>query len=206
MDLVIVDPLLKTLIDDGRVSDPQSPKGRLLVAAAKLFCLKGYSRTTVRDLAAEVGILSGSIFHHFKNKDEILFAVMNEVVIAMVASLEAALGAVESTREKLHALVQVEVAFMHGDNSNATAVLMHEWRALSAERQKQVLEGRSIYYKLWEEVLEQALRERIISIDPFLLRQLIHGAIAWTSNWYKPGGDFSQQQLVDSVLQLMVDR
>ena len=79
--------LLRKMIAAGQISDPASPKGRLLAAAAKLFREKGYSRTTVRDLAAEVGILSGSIFHHFANKDEILFGVMREVVSAMNASL-----------------------------------------------------------------------------------------------------------------------
>ena len=67
-----VGQLLRNMIASGQISDPASPRGRLLAAAAKLFRAKGYSRTTVRDLAAEVGILSGSIFHHFNNKDEIL--------------------------------------------------------------------------------------------------------------------------------------
>ena len=45
-----------------------SPRGRLLSAAAHLFRDKGFDRTTVRDIAASVGIQSGSIFHHFKSK------------------------------------------------------------------------------------------------------------------------------------------
>ena len=57
-----------------------SPRGRLLSAAAHLFRDKGFDRTTVRDIAASVGIQSGSIFHHFKSKEDILFAVMEEVI------------------------------------------------------------------------------------------------------------------------------
>ena len=45
-------------------------RGKLLQTAAHLFRSKGYERTTVRDLASAVGIQSGSIFHHFKSKDE----------------------------------------------------------------------------------------------------------------------------------------
>jgi len=53
-----------------------SPRGRVLRAAAYLFHLQGYSRTTVREIAQVVGIQSGSLFHHFKTKEDILCAVM----------------------------------------------------------------------------------------------------------------------------------
>ena len=70
-----------------------SPRGRLLSAAAQLFRDKGYERTTVRDIAAVVGIQSGSIFHHFKTKEEILFAVMEEVIHFNTERLRAAIAA-----------------------------------------------------------------------------------------------------------------
>src|SRR3546814_13106123 len=57
-----------------------SPRGRLLSEAAKLFRDKGYERTTVRDIAAAVVIQSGSIFHHFPSKEAFLFAVIEEVI------------------------------------------------------------------------------------------------------------------------------
>ena len=41
-----------------------------------MFRQQGYERTTVRELAAAVGLQSGSLFHHFRNKEEILLAVM----------------------------------------------------------------------------------------------------------------------------------
>ena len=58
-----------------------SPRGRVLRAAAHLFRVQGYSGTTVREIAALVGIQSGSLFHHFRSKEEILFVVMKEVII-----------------------------------------------------------------------------------------------------------------------------
>ncbi|POC72277.1 TetR family transcriptional regulator, partial [Vibrio vulnificus] len=60
------------LVATGQLTDPESARGKLLQTAAHLFRSKGYERTTVRDLASAVGIQSGSIFHHFKSKDEIL--------------------------------------------------------------------------------------------------------------------------------------
>ncbi len=199
-----IGPLLRQMIEEGRISDPDRPRGRLLAAAARLFREKGYSRTTVRDIAAEVGILSGSIFHHFKNKDEILFGVMNEVVIAMDEALKAALTDAKTTRDKVRALILIELKFIHGKTGNATAVLVHEWRALSEERQQQVLKGREVYFQFWQKTLIQAKKEGMIVVEPECLRQLIHGAIAWTSNWYLPEGELSIDELADRILSLAI--
>src|SRR5690554_7919155 len=74
------DNILQSLIADNLVSASDSARGRLLREAARLFREKGYERTTVRDLAAAVGIQSGSLFHHFRTKEEILKAVMVETI------------------------------------------------------------------------------------------------------------------------------
>ncbi len=71
-----------------QLTDPASPKGKLLKVAARLFHEKGYDRTTTRDIASEVGILSGSIFHHFKNKDDILRVIMEESVESLIRNME----------------------------------------------------------------------------------------------------------------------
>ena len=58
-----------------------SPRGRLLLGAAYLFYKQGYDKTTVRQLGEFIGIQSGSLFHHFKSKDDILATVMEQTII-----------------------------------------------------------------------------------------------------------------------------
>jgi AcrR family transcriptional regulator len=51
---------------------------RLLLAAAQLFRRQGFAATTTRDIAAAADMQSGSPFYHFKSKDALLYAVMEE--------------------------------------------------------------------------------------------------------------------------------
>ncbi len=46
--------LVQLLIDSGQITDPASPRGRLLDCAAELSSAKGFERTTVRDIAVEI--------------------------------------------------------------------------------------------------------------------------------------------------------
>lgn len=183
---------------------PSPAKRRILAAAARLFRTRGFARSTVRDLAAEVGIQSGSVFHHFRSKDEILFAVMATVIADMDADLAAALEAAPDTRGRLRALIGNQLRFIHGPRGDDTAVLVYEWPALSPEGQAQLLDGRNRYFRRWHDVLRQARAEGLIAGDPVVLRQLLHGATVWTAQWYDPGGALTLSGLEDAILALAV--
>lgn len=195
---------LRKLISEGRVTDPDSPRGRLLTAAARQFRQKGYGFTTVRDLASEVGILSGSIFHHVKNKEEILFGIMLEMTISLAEAVQASVAEAGSTRDKVRALIATELSCIHGATGNAAAVLVNEWRSLSAEHQQLVLAERAAYDRQWEDTLAQAREEGLVLIEPRILHQLIHGAISWSINWFSADGDLSLEDLVDRLMFLVV--
>lgn len=199
-----IEPLLQTMIADGRITNPDSPKGRILVAGAKLFCRKGYNRTTVRDLAAEVGILSGSIFHHFKNKDEILFGVMAEVVNALTEALKGALAQAHTPMDKVRALIHTELSFIHGPTGDAATVLVYEWASLPGEYQQQILQSREVYDQLWEQTLSDAREQHLLDMEPDVMRQLLHGAIAWSVHWFREGAGLSLDDLVERVTHLAI--
>lgn len=101
-----------------------SPRGRLLSAAAHLFRDKGFDRTTVRDIAAAVGIQSGSIFHHFKSKEDILFAVMEEVIRFNTERLRQAVADGATPLEQLRNLVRAELTATVGDTREAMVVMV----------------------------------------------------------------------------------
>jgi len=196
--------ILQSLIAENLVSDPNGARGRLLTEAARLFREKGYERTTVRDLAAAVGIQSGSLFHHFRTKEEILKAVMVETIRLNTALMQAALEAAESSRAKLRGLIRAELESINGQTGEAMAVLVFEWRSLSASSQAEVLELRDIYEKLWLDVLESLKGEGALEAEPFVVRRMLTGALSWTVTWYKPErGGLTLDGLTDQVMAMM---
>ncbi len=196
--------ILQSLIAENLVSDPSGARGRLLTEAARLFREKGYERTTVRDLAAAVGIQSGSLFHHFRTKEDILKAVMVETIRLNTALMQAALEAADSSRQKLRGLIRAELESINGQTGEAMAVLVFEWRSLSEASRAEVLELRDIYEKLWLDVLEALNREGALEADPFVVRRMLTGALSWTVTWYKPErGGLTLDGLTDQVMAMM---
>lgn len=183
-----------------------TPRGKLLSAAARLFREQGYERTTVRDIAALVGIQSGSLFHHFRSKEEILKAVMVDVIRFNTQRLRSAVESAGDTRSRLLALIECELQSIVGDTREAMAVLVYSWDGLLPASQKEVLELRAAYEEIWLTVLRAAREEGLIDVDPFVLRRLLAGSISWSGTWYDPKGSLSIRDLASTVLGLAIKR
>ena len=196
--------VMRELVDNGQLTDPDSARGKLLQMAAHLFRNKGYERTTVRDLASAVGIQSGSIFHHFKSKDEILRSVMEETIRYNTALMRAELAQATSVRERVLALIRCELQSIMGGSGEAMAVLVYEWRSLSESGQAQVLALRDIYEQLWLQVLGEAKDAGLIRGDLFITRRFLTGALSWTTTWFRPEGSMNLDQLADEALILVL--
>ena len=196
--------VMRELVDNGQLTDPDSARGKLLQMAAHLFRNKGYERTTVRDLASAVGIQSGSIFHHFKSKDEILRSVMEETIRYNTALMRAALKQSTSVRERVLALIRCELQSIMGGSGEAMAVLVYEWRSLSEDGQAQVLALRDIYEQIWLQVLGEAKDAGLIRGDLFITRRFLTGALSWTTTWFRPDGSMNLDQLADEALILVL--
>jgi TetR/AcrR family transcriptional regulator, cholesterol catabolism regulator len=196
--------VMRQLVAGGQITDPDSARGKLLQVAAHLFRNKGYERTTVRDLASAVGIQSGSIFHHFKSKDEILRSVMEETIRYNTALMHAALAEANGVRERVLALIRCELQSIMGGSGEAMAVLVYEWRSLSAEGQGQVLALRDIYEALWLRVLGEAKDVGYIRGDVFITRRFLTGALSWTTTWFRAQGSMTLDQLADEALVMVL--
>jgi len=193
-DLAVMQPL-NELPPIGGMDD--SPRGRVLRAAAYLFHKQGYARTTVRELAQVIGIQSGSLFHHFKSKDAILCAVMEEAIIYNLAQMHRAIQEGNTPAERLRGLIEAELESINGNTSKAMAVLVYEWNAITREQQQPLLAMRQEYETLWLNVLEDLKKAGVLKHDTFIWRRMISGITFGTALWYKPSGRVSLAELTD---------
>lgn len=200
--MTAVSPPLSSIPQMGGLDD--SPRGRVLRAAAHLFRTQGYERTTVRDLAKVVGIQSGSLFHHFKTKEDILLAVMEEGIRFNLERMREAVEAATEPRRQLRNLIRAELESIMGLTRDAMTVLVYEWGAVAPEKQRELLALREQYEGYWMQALEAAHAEGLYHHDPFITRRLLAGAINWTRYWYKPEGPVTLEQLTDRVLEMVL--
>ena len=177
-------------------------RGRVLLGAAYLFHKQGYEKTTVRELANFIGIQSGSLFHHFKSKDDILAHVMQQTIIYHYARMQDAIALSDLPEQQLKNLIRAELFSITGDTGSAMAVLVYEWFALSQEKQDELLKLRNDYENIWLDVIEKLRLVGQVKHDAFIWRRLVGGAIAWTVTWYRPNGKMTMEELTEIVWEM----
>ena len=63
----------------------------ILAAARKVFARQGVTRTTLQEIAAAAGVTRGAIYWHFTDKNELFFAMREQVAVPMIDQIDLAL-------------------------------------------------------------------------------------------------------------------
>jgi AcrR family transcriptional regulator len=170
-------------------------RGEIVRLAARLFREHGFDGTTVRDIAAAVGMRSGSPFYHFASKEEILFAVMEEGLRQGLARTEAVLAQHGGARERFVALMRTHFATILEDGSDFVPVMLYEWRRLPLVDRRRLIAVKDRYDTLWQGVIEELAAAGQLRGDAKLARLLILGAVNFAATWFKRNGALSIDEL-----------
>jgi TetR/AcrR family transcriptional regulator, cholesterol catabolism regulator len=191
--------------------DDGNRRQALLRAAARLFRQQGFSATSTRDIAAAVGMRSGSPFYHFESKDALLAAVVEEGMERALAHQRermamavAASPAPLSARECLRVLVRGHFDNLLGPESDHIPVMLYEWRVLSDEQKRAVNRLKDDYEAVWVPVLQALHREGALAGDPRVARLMLFGALNWAAQWYVADGRATLDDLTETALQLFL--
>lgn len=189
-----------------RADSPVIPRDRILQAAARLFHEHGYKGTTVRDIAEAVGILSGSLFHHFHSKEEMVLEIMREAALGLCISAEEVAGLPIPPAERLQRMIDIELSWMVTDiKKSYLAVLVFEWREVPQSAKSEFTSLRKRYEGLWIDALEEYGKVVPLRVPPEAASRILHGALMGAMTWFRPSGRYSAQQYRDMLMKILRD-
>jgi len=172
----------------GKSERSASPDRRelILAAAARRFAEFGFEATTVRQIADDVDILSGSLYHHFATKEEILEEIVRDAVFEQRDSAVRIAGLALNAEERLVALV-VDDLNMLVREPDAHAIVFNERRFFRRSPDfAHILKARKETYDAWCRIFEDGVAEALFlpDLDIYLsistaIRMLNSGA-----EWY----------------------
>ncbi|OGB30186.1 MAG: TetR family transcriptional regulator [Burkholderiales bacterium RIFCSPLOWO2_12_FULL_61_40] len=181
----------------------------LLAAAARLFRRQGFDATSTRDIAAAVGMHSGSPFYHFKSKDALLYAVMEEGMHSAIARQRAALASEDTSPDQspwvqLRRLIRSHFDTLHGPGNDFIPVMLYEQRSLSSRQRAAIAQLQADYEAPWTPVLEALHASGHLLAPVKLSRLLILGALNWSVQWYDRKKGASLDELTDACMALFL--
>lgn len=185
---------------------PANRVEEIMLVSADLFRQRGYGATSIRDIGEAMGITSAALYYHFKNKEEVLLAVMRKGIEVVSKAVGEAIAIDEPVWNRVHAAMRahLQISLTYQDYA---AVLLHEFRHLSAEARKEMIKARDAYERLWDELLTEAQAAGAFrpGVEPRLLRLMIFGALNLVVNWYRPDGKHDPDKIADIYADIIGD-
>jgi AcrR family transcriptional regulator len=170
------------------MNEPQDRRGVILASAAELFARRGIGATTVREIAEAVGMLSGSLYHHFESKDAIVEEILTGYLHAIQDRYAAVLASGKGPAESLHDLVLTSLQ-VASEQPHATAA------------------GAADIQRTWLLVIEKGVAEGSFRADiaPRVFYRLIRDAVWLSVRWHHPGGEYPTSQLAEDITAVFLD-
>lgn len=187
-------------------SQPATRRDELLELAAAMFAERGLRATTVRDIADAAGILSGSLYHHFSSKEE----MVDEVLRGFLDWLFDRYQQIIDT--ELNPLARLTGLFM----ASFDAIEHHHAEVVIYQDEAKRLSGHSRFgyvdelnrrqRKMWVDVLTEGIEQGYFhpDIDVDLVYRFIRDTTWVSVRWYQPGGPLTAEQVGRQYLSIVL--
>ncbi len=176
----------------------------ILTEAAKLFKDRGYSGTSMRDLAGQVGMEAASMYNHIKSKDELLDTICFRISDTYISQLQYIEGQRIPYGEKIKSLVQLHIRLMVEDGA-AVSVANHDWKYLPEPRLTEFKQARKTYEKGFASLIEAGIAAgefRPVNVSVALFTVL--SAVRWVELWYRPGRGLTAAELESNIITVLL--
>lgn len=187
---------------------PVDRRDVILERAADLFARQGVAATTVREIADAVGILSGSLYHHFASKDDIVDAIVGTFMTDLVTRYDQVLAATDDPAERLRGLVASSLETVAG-HPHATEIYQKDARylATAAEGKAPVRDNARLIRKAWIGVLEQGVELGLFRADVpvTVIYPLLRDGLWLTARWFTPTDDYGYDALAADYLKVFLE-
>src|SRR5262245_3391525 len=168
----------------------------ILGAASRLFSTRGYHATSMQDIADAVGILKGSLYHHFESKEAILYRIVKEPIVRLhrtVAEIAATPGPAAA---KLERAASAHVQAFH-DHYPHLFVYLRETEDVRRRFRTSAGLGPRDYERLWGDMVQGGMKsgEFRADLDPTVVVYGLLGMLNWLYKWYDPNGRLGPHEI-----------
>lgn len=187
-------------------------KQEVVDVAKKLFAERGIRHATVRDIGASAGILSGSLYHHFSSKDDLVDHILRDFCKEVLARYDKIATAELSSADKLRTMARFAFSLLN-EKPEEIVIVADEYvnppkaSELKDSRWDFLVDFNQRVGRHWYDALESGVAsgELRSSVDPRALYRLIRDAIMGAIRWWEPSKMMSTDQVADALVDIVLN-
>jgi TetR/AcrR family transcriptional regulator, cholesterol catabolism regulator len=177
----------------------------ILIGAARAFADGGYDATNMDQIARECGLAKGHIYHYFRSKEEIFTEIRADAVSREIERLTAiAPIAAKNPELALRKTIAAVISRIFREEDRYEPLLADPV-SLSAENRKRIRTLGRRYEQIFTNIVRSGIDKGVfVPGDPKLMTFVILRAAFTVANWYRAGGKWKPQWIVDQVTEQLL--
>jgi AcrR family transcriptional regulator len=198
-------------------ADQAVHRDQIIRAAADVLQRNGYEAATMKDIASVVNLTAASLYHHFKNKDALLLAVLDAGLAYVLDEITPIAASTLPPEQKLRQMIARHIVGVT-ENRAVGAAMVFEIRTLmtlileDGEPDTELVRQRDAFFAdrdrfeaLFREVVREGIAQDVFRpVDVPIFVKLLLGAHNWVGVWYKPGGRLDGEQIAGLMTDMLL--
>lgn len=173
-------------------------------AGLQLIYTKGYDAMSLRDLATKVGLQPGSLYNHISTKQELLFDLIHNHMIALHKRVAETLAGIDDPHASLEAFVAFHLTY-HIERKREVFIGSAELRSLEPKNRKRIIKLRRDYEDILAGILERGMAAKKFTLgDVRVSTYAILAMLTGICTWYSPKGRIDQAALIKTHMRLVM--
>lgn len=175
----------------------------IIAAAARVFRTKGYHAATVQDIADAVGILKGSLYHHVKSKEDLLYLIVKEPIAQIYERMAEIVASDRPAGEKLRHAIRAHLEAFDRYHPHLF-VYLREREEMKLRFREQFKLSPKQYERCWQQMLREGVKsgEFRPDLDVPVVAYGLLGMLNWLHKWYDPRGRLGARAVADQFTAL----
>lgn len=175
----------------------------ILDAAARVFRRRGYGAATVEDIANELGILKGSLYHYITSKQDLLQEVVIDPLREANDLLDRVVGEGGTVEDRITRAFAAHMAVLQ-ERFPRLSIALIERLELPEERLAELRSLRRRYEHLWVDLLSEGREAGVVrdDLDPRLATLGFLGMLNWVSRWSRRDGSATPETIADTFTKI----
>lgn len=179
----------------------QLQRDRMLKAAATCFNEKGYSGTSLKDVANHLGLTDAALYYYVRNKEELVYQCYLRAAELGKEAMDQARAEGRTGFERAYLYIRHHVAIMVG--RRGPVAIMSEIPSLRPDHRNEILEASRRHSAAFEEILAAGIEDgSIAACDVRMTGNAIMGAINWIPKWFH-GDSVTGDKLVSEFPEIL---
>jgi AcrR family transcriptional regulator len=169
----------------------------ILHAAARVFHEKGFHAARIQDVADELGMQKGSLYHYISTKQDLLKGLVEGAMQRLIVELRGIGGTGHSARQKLAMAIEAHLRLTQEDREIWGILQREDLDLLNRSSQSDIRVMIKEYESIWDDMVTAGIEsgEFDPGLDGRVVVQAILGMCNATGVWFRPDGRLPIQEV-----------